>query len=35
MPRLIERIDHIEPFDRLIILFQEGNVYNISEWLAH
>jgi hypothetical protein len=35
MPRLIERIDHVEPFDRLIILFQEGNVYNISEWLAH
>lgn len=35
VPRLIERIDYVEPFDRLIILFQEGNIYNVSEWLAH
>jgi hypothetical protein len=34
MTRLIARIDYIEPFDRLIILFQEGNVYSIVEWLA-
>jgi hypothetical protein len=32
--RLLQRIEYVEPFDRLIVLFQEGNMYRVAEWLA-